>query len=417
MKKLILLTNYFPYGNDTGEMYLRNEIFDLANSFDEIIVIACDASCNDVLFCNNLPNDVHVYPLEKSNRNKRLKYVLPFLKKLISKKSIIYDEELPYANNIMKKMFLLYFLAKCDSRIKKINEQEILKFNKDDIIYIYSYRLFDLAFVGVDIAKKINKNVSKVVSRTHGYDLYEENNRIKYLPMRSYLLSNLDFIYPCSLYGKNYLINHYKKYKSKVKVSYLGTLDYGISKYSKKNDTLELISCSNVIPVKRVELICEVVRNVSKTIKIHWTHLGGGKLLSQIVEKNSDLIDQKIISFVGACSHDDVIKFYKKNNYDLFINLSISEGIPQAIMEAISFGIPSIATNVGGNSEIVNDLSGFLVSANPSVEEVSKIIVDYYYMNINEKEKLRKKTRAFWHSTFNSKKNAIEFIKIIKEGD
>ena len=35
------------------------------------------------------------------------------------------------------------------------------------------------------------------------------------------------------------------------------------------------------------------------------------------------------------------------NDFDLFVNMSLSEGIPVSIMEAISFGIPIIATNVG----------------------------------------------------------------------
>lgn len=44
--------------------------------------------------------------------------------------------------------------------------------------------------------------------------------------------------------------------------------------------------------------------------------------------------------------------------------MSLSEGIPVSIMEAISFGIPIIATNVGGNAEIVNDETGVLIPVN-----------------------------------------------------
>lgn len=52
------------------------------------------------------------------------------------------------------------------------------------------------------------------------------------------------------------------------------------------------------------------------------------------------------------------------NDFDLFVNMSLSEGIPVSIMEAISFGIPIIATNVGGNAEIVNDETGVLIPVN-----------------------------------------------------
>ncbi len=50
----------------------------------------------------------------------------------------------------------------------------------------------------------------------------------------------------------------------------------------------------------------------------------------------------------GGISNAEVFQFYRDNKVDLFVNASTSEGLPVSIMEAISFGIPSIATNVGG---------------------------------------------------------------------
>jgi len=46
--------------------------------------------------------------------------------------------------------------------------------------------------------------------------------------------------------------------------------------------------------------------------------------------------------------HNDVLNYYASNPVDVFINTSSSEGLPVSIMEAMSFGIPVIATNVGG---------------------------------------------------------------------
>jgi len=43
------------------------------------------------------------------------------------------------------------------------------------------------------------------------------------------------------------------------------------------------------------------------------------------------------------------------------MNLSETEGIPVSIMEAQSAGVPILATNLGGTSEIVNNENGFLV--------------------------------------------------------
>lgn len=63
-------------------------------------------------------------------------------------------------------------------------------------------------------------------------------------------------------------------------------------------------------------------------------------------------------------SHDQVMNYYKEHHFDVFINMSTNEGVPVSIMEAASFGIPIIATNVGGTSEIVQPSVGMLLSSN-----------------------------------------------------
>ena len=49
----------------------------------------------------------------------------------------------------------------------------------------------------------------------------------------------------------------------------------------------------------------------------------------------------------------------------------MSEGIPVSIMEALSYSIPCIATNVGGNEEIVDYDVGELVDCDISAQELS----------------------------------------------
>ncbi len=71
----------------------------------------------------------------------------------------------------------------------------------------------------------------------------------------------------------------------------------------------------------------------------------------------------------GMTPNEDILDFYRSTKVDLFVNLSRSEGVPVSIMEAMSFGIPSLATNVDGTSEIVVDgRSGMLCT----LDEASK---------------------------------------------
>jgi len=49
---------------------------------------------------------------------------------------------------------------------------------------------------------------------------------------------------------------------------------------------------------------------------------------------------------------------------DLFVLSSIEEGMPNALLEAMAAGLPSVVTDVGGNAEaLVDDETGYLVPA------------------------------------------------------
>ena len=83
---------------------------------------------------------------------------------------------------------------------------------------------------------------------------------------------------------------------------------------------------------------------------------------------------------------------------DLFLNVSEYEGVPVSVMEAQSFGIPVIATAVGGTPEIVNEENGFLLPENPSQDEIASAIYDV----VTNKEKWEKKrmlSRKNWEES------------------
>lgn len=68
---------------------------------------------------------------------------------------------------------------------------------------------------------------------------------------------------------------------------------------------------------------------------------------------------------MGVLPSTEIVKHL--NASDIFVLPSLSEGLPNAILEAMSCGLPVIATNVGGIPEAVTDgLNGFLINANDS---------------------------------------------------
>ncbi len=87
-------------------------------------------------------------------------------------------------------------------------------------------------------------------------------------------------------------------------------------------------------------------------------HVGGNKE----IEKFQQLVDENkisdIVKYEGWISGNRKIDFL--NSCDVFILPSYTEGLPISILEAQSYGLFTIATNVGGIPEIVNEKNGYL---------------------------------------------------------
>src|SRR5690606_33025349 len=79
-------------------------------------------------------------------------------------------------------------------------------------------------------------------------------------------------------------------------------------------------------------------------------------------------------SYKGQLSSADVREFLARNWVDIFINLSSSEGMPVSMMEAMSFGIPVVATRVGGVPELLGEGCGVMVAAHSSASAVAEAV-------------------------------------------
>ena len=80
-------------------------------------------------------------------------------------------------------------------------------------------------------------------------------------------------------------------------------------------------------------------------------------------------------------------------------------------MEVQSYGIPIISTNVGGVKEIVNEKTGILLSANPTILEIVDGIEKILNLPKDEYNKYQINSYKNWEKKFNAKKNYKDFIR------
>lgn len=102
------------------------------------------------------------------------------------------------------------------------------------------------------------------------------------------------------------------------------------------------------------------------------TFVGDGETLNTNKKIVSNLNLNKNIKFVGF--KDDVSKELIEN--DVYILSTHYEGLPISIIEAMSYGLPILATDVGGNSEmVINNINGFLFSSEEQLVDKLKYII------------------------------------------
>ena len=276
-----------------------------------------------------------------------------------------------------------------------------------DVIY-YSYWLNDWALALAVLKKK--KLIEGFVFRCAGFDIYDERHQSGFLPFRHFVYKCATAIYPNSMDGVNY-IKAKKCFPEKVKIQYWGTGDYGLNPFN-SSGKFTIVSCSNIIPLKRVELIIEILKNI--TFEADWVHFGDGPCMKEMKERASDLPANINFAFMGRLPNKEIIEFYKTNSVNLFITTSETESLPVSVQEAISFGIPLIATNVGGMAEIVNEKTGFLINKAVNVEQVANLISQFKYGAGNTPE-FRIGVRKFWMNNFEAIKNySLFYEEIIK---
>lgn len=174
-----------------------------------------------------------------------------------------------------------------------------------------------------------------------------------------------------------------------------------------------IVSCSAFQAYKRVDLIIDILSKLKENVE--WVHFGDGELKEEILRAVVNLPPNIKFTWMGFKDNDFIMQYYKNNFVDLFVNVSSTEGIPVSIMEAISFGIPAVATNVGGVSEIVNSQTGFLIEKFFDSFEVANIISSYLNSSIEIKNKIRMKAKLFWEENYNAKINHhILFSELVK---
>lgn len=121
------------------------------------------------------------------------------------------------------------------------------------------------------------------------------------------------------------------------------------------NDSMVLICATRMVKEKGHDLLIESLRY----IPFSKLYLVGDGPLRKDIEKHINKVGLKNVEMTGAVTRKKVFEYMCKS--DLMLLTSYTEGLPLLIQEAMSVGLVVVATDVGGNSELIDDSVGRIV--------------------------------------------------------
>ena len=384
---LILLTEHFPFG--IREEFLETEIEFAKKRYKSIFII----SNSDSLELRNVPENVSFCKVQKGYKEKALALLGVFFN------IDFFIESFNSRTNFSRIKYLIRFIYKAN--LYKYQIKKILKNLDTSNVDLYSYWFNHQAYA----ISKIPAN--RKVSRAHRYDLYKYANGLHYQPLKDQILQNISGVYCCSNEGKSYLQAEHSS--ENIYCSYLGINSTHFKKTNIQHKSKKiLLSVSSLIDVKRVDYIINGLAYHKGQFEIEWHHFGTGPSLNKLQRLAKNNLNINFI-FHGHVSNSKIYEFYSMNPVTAFINTSSSEGIPVSMMEAISFGIPVIASNVGGVSELVNKKTGILLGSNPTNREIYDA-VECIFINEGMID-YEASCKKYWSENFDSEKTYPDFYK------
>lgn len=243
--------------------------------------------------------------------------------------------------------------------LKKLHE--LITINKIDIIHAHDYKTDVIAWV----LSWFNKKIS-LLATAHGWINNSKKEKFyNYLDMQ--VLRYYDKIIAVCEANKQKLINKGVP-EDKIRVIYNG-IDIEEWQESEEikdiRDELGIERETKVIgyvgrlsPEKDLRTLLKAIQGVKKEVSnIKVLIVGEGPSKEELINYARELKISSEVLFLGF--RRDIKKIYK--TIDIVAMTSETEGLSNTILEAQAMGKPVIATQVGGNSEIIEDnLNGFL---------------------------------------------------------
>ena len=291
-----------------------------------------------------------------------------------------------------------------------------------DLIHVHGH-----PYLSSLIAAKIAKRYSKPLVLTQHNTFIEYNNfwdeieKLNDLAIGKQALRAADKIIVVSNATKNYVLSLGAD-SEKIRVLHngvdvnrfrplTGVKDEMRKKLGISKDSSVVLTVRRLVYKNGIDTLIESAKiAIEKNPRLFFLVVGKGPDFGKVKEKIEELGIQENFRLTGFIS-DEALPFYY-NVADFFVLPSKSgEGLPLVALEAMACGVPVIATNVGGISEVMEEDHGKLVPPN-SPDSLAEAILEFSHSELSA---LKKDLRAMIEQKYSWDKNVEKLVEIYEE--
>ena len=341
-----------------------------------------------------------LFKLCKNLSNKNFSISVICINKCFYKEELIKCGASVYEIKSSKTIFAMSKIKKIVEKLIDIKKKNIFVSNihYSNVLSVLFLRSLKMKLILVE------RTPFQELSIYYGLIDFIKKNIIKFLIRYSYFKA--DECISNSRYISNAYNNYYNlKFKTIYPPSFKKLNNFYLKKRTKPNICIGTVC--RLSKEKRIENLIKIVAKFKNnlTLKI----VGNGPELENLKKLTNCLNLKKNIIFLGKI-HPNKIKFILKS-FDYFINSSDFEGFPNSVVEAISSGIPVIASQShGGINEIIKNKNFGLIYNNDQELEIilkkiiykklnfikNKTLFKNHLKNFSEKNNVKKYTNLFF---------------------
>ncbi|MDB3987988.1 glycosyltransferase [Candidatus Pelagibacter sp.] len=266
------------------------------------------------------------------------------------------------------------------------------------------------------VSKLFNIKCINTITGFGNFYLRSKKFELFFVSLYKYFTSNNNYFFFHNKNDLKFFVNN----KISKKTKCFSTMGSGVNLTAfndlkpKLKKNINFLMISRLIYNKGVIEFLETVNLFKKKKNLYFELVGKdpdndlNEIKQSELSKYKDLDNLKITNFTS-----NIKKKLKKTNF--VVLPSYREGMPKSLIEAMSSGIPVIASNVAGNSDLIREnFNGFFCRPKSS-KSLYKCILGVSKIKQKRYSKISKNCRDFAENHLNENKVTLKYLSLIKK--